>query len=265
MQLNGRRLDHAPLILLAIEDVTERRRAEEVLRQANAALLTENTERERVEAQLRQMASRLTLAEQEERRRISQVLHDDLQQLLYGIQLKIGLISQGIETHANAQQTIGWIDDAIRMTRQITVDLSPVLLSGEGLTDALRWLVNQMADLHGLRVEVEAEQTFPIDDESMRILLFQIIRELLFNVVKHAEIDWAIVTLREEEGRLVIHVSDEGRGFELEALAARSEHSFGLRSVHERLSLFGGRMEIVSQPSKGTWITIYTAIKLKQG
>jgi two-component system, chemotaxis family, CheB/CheR fusion protein len=269
-------------------DITQRKQTEEELRRAhdeleqrvqertrelretNAALLTEIAERERVEAQLRQVASRLTLAEQEERHRISQVLHDDLQQLLYGIQLKIGLISQGVETGerepllAQTRQTIAWIDDTIRTTRQLVVDLSPPVLHGEGLTDALSWLVTQMKEIHGLHVEVEAEQSFPITDEAMRVLLFQVIRELLFNVVKHAETDRAIVTLREEEGRLVIHVSDEGRGFELEAVKAERENGFGLRSIHERLSLFGGRMEITSQPGQGTWVIIYTPLTLKQ-
>jgi signal transduction histidine kinase len=264
-------------------DLTERKQAEEALRrahdeleqrveertrelrEANALLLDEIAARKQAEAQLRQMTSRLTMAEQEERRRISQILHDDLQQLLYAIQLKVVFMSKSIEAREweqlreYVQPMIAWIDDAIMTTRRLTVDLNPPVLQGEGLTDALNWLVTQMTDLHGLRVEIETEQNFPIDDEAMRLLLFQIVRELLFNVIKHAQTDRATVTLWEEAGRLIIRVSDQGRGFRMGAV----EQGFGLFSIRERLGLFGGRMEILSQPGEGTQITIYTPVRTK--
>lgn len=274
MRLNGRRLDHVQLILLAIEDVTKRRQAEAALEELNQTLedrVIERTEQvSQSEDLIRQMASRLTLAEQEERRRISQVLHDELQQFLYGIQLKIGFIRHSLETGereqllTQAEQSITLIDDAITIIRQLTVDLSPPVLPQEGLTDALGWLVTQMKELHGLEVKVEAEQSFPLADDSLRVLLFQIIRELLFNVVKHAATDQAGVTLHEEAGSLVMQISDGGRGFEVEAVAPGRENGFGLRSMRERLNLIGGRMEIASQPGEGTRVTIYTPLKPQQ-
>jgi signal transduction histidine kinase len=221
------------------------------------------------EAQLRQMASRLTMAEQEERRRLSQILHDDLQQFLYGIQLKLEFVRDGLQSNhwegllAHAQEAALWLQEAITMTRRLTVELSPPLLQGEGLSDALQWLAPQMADIHGLQVEVEAAQGFPLDAD-MRVLLFQIIRELLFNVVKHAGTDRASVTLREEAGQLVIQVSDEGRGFEVETLTAEPKEGFGLLSIRERLGLFGGRLQLTSRPGEGTRATVYLPIKPKR-
>jgi PAS domain S-box-containing protein len=263
-------------------DLSERKQAEEALEtrvqerthelhQANTVLLAEVTARQQAEGQLHQLASRLTMAEQEERRRLSQILHDDLQQLLYGIQIKLELINQDLEggqqeeTLAHAQEAAAWIEETITMTRRLTVDLSPPVLQGEGLTAALSWLVTQMADLHDLQVEVEAERAFLINnDEDMRVLLFQIIRELLFNVVKHAQTRRARVTLREEAGQLVIEVSDAGRGFKVEAATAKSEDGFGLFSIRERLGLFGGRLEIASKSGEGARVTLYIPLKPKK-
>lgn len=241
MLLNGRRLDHVQHILLTIEDVTKRRQAE---------------------TQLRQLASRLTLAEQAERHRLSQLLHEDVQQILYAIQLKLGFVNQSIETgqreqlRGQAEQTIALIDEAIAKIRQLSVDLSPPVLPHEGLAEALGWLVTQMRELHGLRVEVEAEQRFRLADEGLRMLLFQIIRELLFNVVKHAATHQAKVTLRQEADQLVIGISDDGRGFEVEPVEAGRGNGLGLHSVRERLGLIGGHMAIVSKPGDGTQIII---------
>lgn len=237
------------------------------LRKANTELQVEIAARQQAEAQLQQMVSRLTLAEHEERRRIGQILHDDLQQFLYGIQLKIGFIQHSIETGereelvAQAQQAIDWIDQAIATTRQLTVDLNPPVLPEEGLADALGWLATQMEILHNLRVEVKAEQRFAMADE-MRVLLFQTIRELLFNVAKHAGTDQARVELGTEAGWLVILVSDKGQGFELEA---EEENGFGLRSIRERLKLLGGRMELISRPGEGTQVTVYAPLEAGKG
>jgi signal transduction histidine kinase len=89
----------------------------------------------------------------------------------------------------------------------------------------------------------------------MRVLLFQVVRELLFNVVKHADTDRALVTLDDEDGTLVITVEDEGRGFDPDTLEPKTEGGFGLFSVRERLRLFGGHLEIDSTPGNGTRMT----------
>ena len=245
-----------------ITDVNALTEAEEALRRLNETL------EERIEkrtAQVRQLASRLTRAEQAERRRLSQILHDDLQQRLYGVQLKLSFIQRDAEAGnperlaKNVSDAETWLDNAIGTTRQLTVDLSPPVLKTEGLVDALGWLVVQMEDLHNLEVEIEAEHAFYVPDEDLRVLLFQILRELLFNAVKHADVDRVTIALEDVDGHLAIRVVDEGHGFDVEAVAARAEQEggFGLFSVRERLNLVGGRMEIDSAPGKGTCVTVH--------
>ncbi len=242
-----------------LRDNTERRRAEEQLHQLNQALDA------RV-IQVRKLASTLTLAEQDERRRIAQILHDDLQQLLYAIQMRIeNVVADIVDADEllkqEIQETKIWLADAIRITRNLTVDLSPPMLKEEGLVDALGWLATQMAENHDLHLTIVAEHPVRIANQNIQVLLFQIVRELLFNVVKHTMVDQATVELHEgDEGQLMITVADEGRGFDLEAAETAHTGGFGLFSVRERLALFGGQMKIVSAPGIGTRVTVSIAL-----
>jgi signal transduction histidine kinase len=133
------------------------------------------------------------------------------------------------------------------------------------LADALKWLISQMKQLHGLEVSLTAEHAFRMPTEDMRVLLFQVIRELLFNVVKHAGTSKAAIELRSQHGQLVITVMDKGRGFNAAeaGILAEQEGRFGLFSVRERVGLFGGRIEINSTPGSGTRILIHIPTDLE--
>ncbi|MFW5973189.1 MAG: PAS domain S-box protein [Bacteroidota bacterium] len=236
-------------------DIHEQRAARETLEQRVA----------KQTQQIREMARRLTLAEQNERRRISQILHDDLQQLLYGIHMKLSMVVRDLGAASDATKLADdineaqkWLDAAVRTTRELTVDLSPPILKSEGLADALEWLQRQMEELHGLRVDLSTEHSFRMLDESLRVLLFQIVRELLFNIKKHAEVDRATIGLIQDDDAVAITVQDEGGGFDLSAgIAAQKERGgFGLYSARERLRLVGGSLEIRSAPGEGTYIVI---------
>ncbi len=244
-------------VAVLFNDISQRKQAEEALEQTIEARTT----------QVRMLASRLTIAEQEERRRISQILHDDLQQLLYGIQMRtMSIIADAEAEHAplrqqQAEEIYRWLGDAIQTTRQLTVDLSPPLLKNEGLADALGWLVTQMAKVNGLQVTLRVLAPCPIPDEAMQVLLFQIVRELLLNVVKHAQTTHATVELNQgAAGACLIKVQDEGRGFDVAILETNQHRGFGLFSVQERLKLFGGRMEIASIPGQGTLVTLFAPV-----
>jgi two-component system CheB/CheR fusion protein len=251
-------------IMAVWRDVTEWKQAEANLRNLNETLEERVVEQT---TQVRMLASTLTMAEQEERRRISQILHDQLQQQLYGMQMRMMSMIMGLEAgnHAPlpsyAQQVYSWLGEAIQTTRQLTVDLSPPVLKNEGLADVLAWLVPQMATVNGLKVTVQTNDPCYVPNEDMRVLLFQIVRELLFNVVKHAETDHATVELAElATGELQIVVHDAGSGFDVPMMTTRQEKGFGLFSVRERLKLFGGQITIQSTPGEGTHITILAPI-----
>lgn len=220
---------------------------------------------------MRTLAATLTLAEQAERHRIAQTLHDDLQQRLYAIQINLAPLLQAwstedAELQAQVEETQHWLNEGIQLTRQLTVELSPPILKEEGFIDALAWLALQMAETYQLHIELVAAHAFPLANEALRVLLFQIVRELLFNVVKHAGVQQATVEVRDGvEGELVITVRDGGRGFDVAAAAAAHAGGFGLFSVRERLNLVGGHMMIDAAPAQGTRITLTIPVVSPQG
>ena len=254
MLLNARRLDHVERILLAIEDFTERERYEEALRQLNETLEQRVLKRT---VQVRRLASELITSEQTVRQRISQTLHDDLQQLLYAAEMQLQFLREDEGENEELDELAAMIGKSIQLTRQLTVELHPPVLKGEGLREALMWLAKHMGEVYKLQVTVEASDHPDTATTEKRVQLFQIVRELLFNVVKHAGVLAAAVTLKEEENGLTVTVSDQGRGFDVEKVLAEENPGFGLRSVHERLQLFDGRADIDSWPGEGTRVTLF--------
>ncbi|WP_181869966.1 chemotaxis protein CheB [Halomonas sp. DQ26W] len=248
-------------VVITFVDITERKRFEEELADANRALEARVRERIKLDSEL---ASKLTMAEQEERRRVSQVLHDDLQQLLYGLQIKQRLIQKTLSEAGHQQLTelvggtLSWIRQAIETTRQLTVDLSPPTLKTEGLAEALEWLQRQMLELHELTVEMTVHHPPHTPDKDLRVLLFQIVRELLFNVKKHSDVSLAHIELDQTQVHILIRVSDLGSGFDLPTVEADHEAhpGFGLVTSRERLRLLGGSMQIETTPGAGTSILI---------
>lgn len=245
-------------------DITERKEAEQALRGFAETLEVRVAERTK---QVQQLASSLTMAEQEERRRISQVLHDDLQQILYAIEMKMKIVRDDLQDahqdvlaeRVTEMRTL--VRQAVETTQSLTVDLSPPILKNEGLADALQWLERQMRVLHDLEITIEAAHGFHIPNEDLRVLLFQIVRELLFNVKKHSGVKHATISLDERDERVVVAVHDSGEGFDADSLmkyGAGAPAGFGLTHAAERLRLVGGRLVIESTPGGGTRVEVHS-------
>lgn len=227
------------------------------------AMGTDVTESKRSATQLRTMAATLTLAEEKERRRIAHILHDDLQQLLFGIQLRVkSLVKSAKMGKANslaedAEQAVHWLGDAIDKTRGLSMDLSPPFLEeDEDFGSAVRWLAQRMREVTGLQAKVRVPSDLPPINTDTRVRLFQILRELLFNVAKHAAADKVSVDIGTSDGELRVVVTDSGKGFDVAATMAKHNAGLGLFNIRDRLSFFGGRMDIESAPDKGTVVTI---------
>ena len=230
---------------------------------AISILVTDITERIQAEEKIRTLASQLAMAEQQERQRISQVLHDDLQQRLFAVRTQLQFLTNAGEKHGlspalqkELKQVQAWLLDVIGITRSLSIDLSPALLQGEGLLEAILWLNSQMKDQYGLQVQLEAKDEFNNLDNQVRVLLFQIIRELLFNIVKHSGTSEAAITLEKIDGKARITISDSGKGFEVGTVMNDPKAAHGLLIIQDRLSLMGGGMDMTSEPGKGTTVVM---------
>jgi CheY-like chemotaxis protein len=236
------------------------------IRRLQVSLRRAYEEAEHRAGQLRALTAELAQAEQRERRRMAQLLHDHLQQLLVAARVKLLMLSredQG-KARSDAHQTvIDLLDQCIAESRSLTVELSPPILYDAGLAAAFHWLARWMQQKHGFAVEVRVEDKAEVADEGVRMFLFEATRELLFNAVKHARVDGATVTITKAPNEMLkIEVHDSGIGFDPSRLEdqAASLGAFGLFNIRERLDLLGGSLEIETSPGRGTRAAILSPL-----
>ncbi len=280
MEWWGTELADLGLRMSVINDIRQRKRHEAEREELLNKLASESDQLQKLTAELeerveerthevRSLAGQLSLAEQAERTRVSQILHDSIQQMLYGVQWRTLLIRQEMEKLSidppekdNFRTLLADMErltsDTIQAARTLTVELSPPVLESEGLFEALTWLGSHMQEVHALHVRLGPSVAQTPDSPKLRLLIFQIVRELLFNVVKHAGVNEAEVSLAIKDGEIYTRIQDNGRGFRQESLTNHTpdKKSFGLRSIRERVALFGGQVEIRSTPGQGTAVTV---------
>lgn len=240
-------------------DITEQRRLMRELEALNEELecrVAERTaEAEKRAQQLRVMAAELTGAEQRERRRLAQLLHDDLQQVLVAAHMRA--TSQSSSREADLPLIADLLEQALDTSRSLSKELAPPVLYELGLEPALEWLVEATREKHGLEVDARLDGHVEVGDEQLRVLLFQAVRELLLNVVKHAGVDRARLRLTEVGDRVRVVIEDEGRGFDPTAVSQDPDRGgFGLFSLQERLELMDGEVQVDSVPGRGTRILL---------
>jgi signal transduction histidine kinase/CheY-like chemotaxis protein/PAS domain-containing protein len=225
---------------------------------------------ERRAAQLQALAAELVDAEQKERRRLAQILHDHLQQILVGAKFGASLIqAKAQDNNRDIEQTaealIGTLDEAIRASRSLSADLNPPVLHEKGLAAGLKWLGRQMHEKHGLIVEVEAEEAAEPEAEQICQFVFDAVRELLLNIVKYAQVDRAQVQMRKlRSGEVEITVEDSGIGFDPAKLESTTSTTggFGLFSIRERLDYLRGRMTVEASPGQGSRFVLLVPARL---
>jgi len=253
MTLNQITLDGEDAILAMIRDITTHKEAEKKLLD--------------YQQQLRSLATELSLAEEQERRRIATYLHDNIGHSLAMCKIKLGLLQESLPSmHRDGylDEIKGIIEQVIQHTRSLTSEISPPVLYEMGLSAAVESLAENVSEQYRIQVTVKNTGKFKKVNGNLRILLFQAARELLTNIVKHAQAQKVEIYIRRyKEDKIQIEVKDDGVGFDTsQVFSANTKNGgFGLFNIRERFNHLGGHLDVQSQPGCGTCVTIIAPLE----
>jgi signal transduction histidine kinase len=208
-----------------------------------------------------QLSHEAALVEERERRRLATALHDGPGQLLPLARTKLHLLA-GQTDPFRREALIADIDALLRDTSRelagLTQALRPPAVREVGLGPALRALVVEIGQRHGIRVLVEGEPEAPLPP-ALGEALVRAVRELLMNVVRHADVAKARIAVSEHDGCLEVVVEDHGTGFDSARMRAGGS---GLRGIREQLGYLGGEIEVHSEPGRGTRVRLRAPLAL---
>jgi PAS domain S-box-containing protein len=217
------------------------------------------TERKLAQEGLKMFSRQLIEAQEDERRRIARELHDQVGQILIAVKMNLHTekqVSQAAEVCCYIKENIEAVDEALRLVRDLSVELRPPVLDDFGLVTALHWYVDRYTKRTGLEVHVLIDM--PDENErfsrELETACFRIAQEALTNVVRHAQANQVRLQLVKDGNVLLLSVKDNGVGFDLESLQKRAPRAatLGLISMQERAHAAGGKIEIDSAVSQGT-------------
>jgi len=235
-------------------DVTEQKRLKDALQISHAELESKVEDRTR---RLRDLAGEISRIEQRERRRISHILHENLQQVLVAIQFQLSDVPQAPPDRIlreNNARALEMINSALTITRNLCVDLTPPILHDLGLKAALEWLAGEMRAKMGLTVILTPFPQFRLGSDDRRAFAFTAIREILTNVIKHAQVKTASIQIHKlNQDTIKVEIRDAGVGFNPHL---ENSPTFGLFSIRERAIALGCRLDIDSTPGQGTCISL---------
>ena len=217
--------------------------------------------------ELQSLTSQISLIEEHEKRRIATELHDCIGQPLALSKIKLAQlnkISPSDESKDIITELLQLIELTIKETRTLTFELSPPILYELGLSQAIKWLIDQFRVKHGLEIILEDNERITEFDHNIRFLIFQAMRELLVNIVKHSQAKTAKICLTSDNEKLKVIVEDNGIGF---PDSSGNKSGYGLFNIREKMNHIKGQFNIDSNPGKGTRVALVVPFRadMKQG
>lgn len=245
--------------VVAFQNISQRKQAEQELLESRK--------------QLRELTNYLQAVREEERTRIARELHDELGQMLTGVKLDaMWLASRLSGERADVTDKVGsmskLIDDTLDAMRRVAADLRPVMLDDLGLTAAVEWLSEEFGKSTGISVHLEVEvecgscnyrgEGCCLNSE-VSTAAFRIVQECLTNVARHAEAEHVLISLDCHDGKLMLLLSDDGKG--MPASGENKRDSYGVIGMRERAHNLGGRLHLLSIPGEGTTVVAIIPVK----
>jgi PAS domain S-box-containing protein len=216
------------------------------------------SEVKRAQFQLEQLAKRLMEAQEEERKRISRELHDDIGQRVVVLAIELDMVRRQTdgELRGRIEQLQTSVGDLGTDLHLLSHALNSSKLKHLGLEAALRELCSQMRGKQGLMVQLNCESAASVLAEDEALVLYRVAQEALNNVLRHSSATKATIALQYSGNKATLVISDNGKGFDLGA----NSDGIGLLGMRERLSAVGGELKISSAPDSGT--DIYASVLL---
>ncbi len=235
---------------IIVRDITERRQAEQTVREREAEV---RRSRERLEA----LSQRLLKVQENERRLIARELHDQIGQALTAVKLNLESLRSGRRAKAfPLDESVAIVEQLMEAVRSMSLELRPSALDDLGLAAALRWYADRQARRAGFSVRVRTQLPAERLASDLETACFRVAQEAITNVARHAGAKRVEVDARAEDGTLDLTVRDDGSGFDVAAVrgGTTAEGSIGLDGMEERVHLLGGDFRIDSQPGTGTTV-----------
>jgi signal transduction histidine kinase len=209
--------------------------------------------------ELTRLSARMVEQHEAERRRLSRELHDETAQVFSAVKMELGVLREGVAAAeaSRLDQVLALIDAGIRTIRNVTNDLRPSLLDDLGLLPALRSLAAEFAERSGIRAAFSAPAALPALSGEAELALFRALQEALANVARHAEATSVAIELSATDGRILLEVRDDGRGFPpgpMETFERRGH--MGLAGMRERIGALGGSVRTQGAPGGGALLEV---------
>ncbi|MFT3780543.1 MAG: sensor histidine kinase [Nibricoccus sp.] len=214
----------------------------------------------RMQDQLRLLARQILSAQEDERKEISRELHDEVTQLLAGINVELASLNEAaaLDTRSlrkRIAQTQRLVEQTVNVVHRYARDLRPALLDDLGLIPALRSYIRDLPARNGLRVQFSAFPGVEAMSNTQRTVLYRVTQEALTNVTRHAHAQLASVRIQKIPNAVRLEIHDDGRSFAADRLLSASTMTrLGLLGMRERVEMVGGHFSIESAPGKGTTI-----------
>ena len=207
--------------------------------------------------QLAELSARLVQAQENERRKVSRELHDEVGQALSAVLVELRNWSTDSGTQADAQsrghvETVReLVENAVRVVRNMALLLRPSMLDDLGLVPALRWQAREVSKQTSMDVSVAAELVSDDLPDEYKTCIYRVVQEALHNCSRHARATRVDIRVQQEPGRLSLFIQDDGQGFD-----AKQTKGLGLLGMEERVNRLAGKYQIHSVPGSGTIVTI---------